>query len=46
MLGNNMSHPLVFEYLHYFTSCLLLKDDRDIAVMIIKYLMTPIYYEV
>jgi len=43
MLGNNI-HPLVFEYLHYFTSCLLLKDDRYIAVVIIKYLMTPIYY--
>jgi hypothetical protein len=38
-----MCLPFVFEYLHYF-SCLLLKDDRDIAVVIIKYLMTPVYY--
>lgn len=30
--------------LYNFGSSLLLKDDRHIAVMIIKYLMTPIYY--
>jgi hypothetical protein len=30
--------------LYNFASSLLLKDDRDIAAMIIKYLMTPVYY--